>query len=102
MKLSVCYLLIFSLQDYRPGTTRADLEDDQKRQRSRASLGGKSPPLTQKPSKELPSDGSYKGDIHLQELIHTDRIAGFYSSYIEDLFSQLYCLLQVLSIIQPA
>lgn len=62
-----CLLEIAGLQDYRPGTTRADLQDDQKRQRSRASLGGKSPPQTQKPTKETPSDGSYRGTQDLQK-----------------------------------
>ena len=68
---------MFKVQDYRPGTSRADLQDDQKRQRSRASLGGKSPPHTQKPSTEVPSDGSYKGEDDLQEQLMSSALLAF-------------------------
>ena len=50
------------MQDYRPGTFRADLEDDQRRQRTKNALGGSGPPVLGKASGQpTPSDGFFRG-----------------------------------------
>ena len=57
---AICLHGCLVMQDYRPGTSRADLQDAQKRQKSRVSLGGRDL-QEQQPTREAQSDGSYRG-----------------------------------------
>ena len=57
------------LQDYRPGTSRADLEGDEKRQKTRNNLGEKGPGRygrSAQDEKPKYDDGSFKGEISCQ------------------------------------
>lgn len=56
-----CFNDVPAVQDYRPGSSKADLEDSQRRQRTRSALSSGSGPHSTSASQPAPSDGSFRG-----------------------------------------